>query len=219
MVLKLYGFHRDTCTPRVALILREKNVPFEFINVDLTKREQKSPEYMKHQPFGSTPYIDDDGFILFESRAICYYIASKYADQGTPLIPTELKANALFHQAVSMEVTSFNEHVEKIVAEKVWKRFRGETADEANYERHLALLDSKLDVYDGILSKQKYLSGNEITLADLYHIPYGAMLAVGGTDIMEAKPNVKRWWIDITSRPSWVAVKKDLIKLSEDGKW
>lgn len=39
-------------------------------------------------------------------------------------------------------------------------RDRGETADEANYERQLALLDSKLDVYDGILSKQKYLAGN-----------------------------------------------------------
>lgn len=57
MVLKLYGYHRDTCTPRVALILREKNVPFEFIPVDLKKGEQKSPEYLKHQPFGSTPYI------------------------------------------------------------------------------------------------------------------------------------------------------------------
>ena len=57
MVLKLYGYYRDTCTPRVAMILREKNVPFEFINVDMTKGEHKSPEYMKHQPFGSTPYI------------------------------------------------------------------------------------------------------------------------------------------------------------------
>ena len=65
---------------------------------------------------------DDDGFILFESRAIGHYIASKYADQGTPLIPTDLKANALLHQAVSMEITSFNEYVEKIVAERVWKR-------------------------------------------------------------------------------------------------
>ena len=37
---------------------------------------------------------------------------------------------------------------------------RGEPSDEANYARQLALLDTKLDVYDGILSKQKYLAGN-----------------------------------------------------------
>jgi glutathione S-transferase len=51
---------------------------------------------------------DDDGFILYESRAICHYIASKYSDQGTPLLPTELKANTLFHQAASLEAFHFD---------------------------------------------------------------------------------------------------------------
>lgn len=52
---------------------------------------------------------DDDGFVLYESRAICRYLAEKYADQGTPnLIPTELKAKALFEQAASIEYANFN---------------------------------------------------------------------------------------------------------------
>ena len=57
MVLKLYGFHLSTCTRRVAVVLHEKGVPFEFIQVDLTKGEHKAPEFVKHQPFGVVPYI------------------------------------------------------------------------------------------------------------------------------------------------------------------
>ena len=53
-----------------------------------------------------------------------------------PLIPTDLKANALLHQAVSMEITSFNEYVEKIVAERVWKRY----AAKQNKNDHLLII-------------------------------------------------------------------------------
>jgi glutathione S-transferase len=57
MVLKLYGYNYSTCTRRVGAVLKEKNVPFEFIPVDLTKGEHKQPEYLKKQPFGVVPYI------------------------------------------------------------------------------------------------------------------------------------------------------------------
>lgn len=57
MVLKLHGFYLSTCTRRVAVVLHEKGVPFEFVPVDLTKGEHKAPDFVKHQPFGAVPYI------------------------------------------------------------------------------------------------------------------------------------------------------------------
>ncbi|KDR68524.1 hypothetical protein GALMADRAFT_146195 [Galerina marginata CBS 339.88] len=207
MVLKLYGNTIATCTKRVAAVLHEKQVPFELINIDFKSGELKSPEFLKYQPFGQVPYIDDDGFILYESRAICYYIAAKYPNQGTPLIPSELKAHALFMQACSTETQAFNDYAEKAVAEVVIKKFRGITPDQEVFDKLIAGLSAKLDVYDKILSKQKYLAGDEITLADLYHLSYGAMLPVAGSNVIETKPNVKRWFEDLTSRPSWQAVK------------
>ena len=57
MTLKLYGYFIASGTQRVAVVLHEKNVPFELIPIDLTKGEQKSPEVKKYQPFGLTPYI------------------------------------------------------------------------------------------------------------------------------------------------------------------
>ncbi|KAF8972268.1 glutathione S-transferase [Flammula alnicola] len=207
MVLKLYGSALSTCTRRVAVVLHEKQVPFEFHNVDLSKGEHKTPEYLKKQPFGQVPYIDDDGFILYESRAIAHYIATKYANQGTPLIPTELQANAIFQQAASVELTAFNDYAEKAVAEMVFKPMRGVAGDKDVFETLIAGLSAKLDVYDQILSKQKYVAGDAITLADLYHLSYGSMLPKAGSNIIETKPNVHRWFQEISSRPSWQAVK------------
>ena len=58
MVLKLYGFPQSTATCLAALILVEKQVPFEFVTIDITsKAEQKTPEYLEKHPFGQVPYI------------------------------------------------------------------------------------------------------------------------------------------------------------------
>lgn len=57
MVLKLYGFDIATCGKRVAVVLHEKNIPFEFHQVDLYKREHQTPEYKAKQPFGQVPYL------------------------------------------------------------------------------------------------------------------------------------------------------------------
>jgi glutathione S-transferase len=57
MVLKLYGFAQSTCMRTVGTTLHEKEIPFEFIPIDYSKGEHKSPEYLKKQPFGVVPYI------------------------------------------------------------------------------------------------------------------------------------------------------------------
>ncbi|KAF9534044.1 glutathione S-transferase [Crepidotus variabilis] len=211
MVLKLYGNAVSPCTHRVALVLNEKEVPFEFHSIEFAKIEHKSPSYLEKQPFGQVPYIeDDDGFILYESRAIALYIATKYPDQGTKgLVPTDPKANALFHQAVYVEVTHFDDPAAKVTFEKNVKPkyFKG-PVDEAYIEKLSNTLDAKLSVYDKILEKQKYLAGEELTLADLYHLPYGVQLAPIGIKNLVEKPNVSRWFKELEERKSWLDVKK-----------
>ncbi|KAJ2915393.1 hypothetical protein MD484_g5048, partial [Candolleomyces efflorescens] len=209
MVLKLYGWPKSTCTQRVAMVLHEKKVPFEFIMVDLFKGESKTPQYLTNQPFGQVPYIDDEGFILYESRAIARYIAEKYGNQGTPnLLPTnDVKSRAMFEQAASIETSNFDMFASKAVFEMVFKPLMGGTSDKAVFDNLISALSMKLDVYDSILAKQKYLSGNEISLADLFHIPYGVLLPAAGSDIMESKPNVRRFVaVDLFFSYSWLMV-------------
>ncbi|KAM6490633.1 Glutathione S-transferase, C-terminal-like protein [Amanita muscaria] len=210
MVFKLVSSPYSTCGQRVALALHEKKVPYELVPIDFAKGEHKTPAYLEKQPFGQVPYIDDDGFVVYESRAISRYIATKYANQGTKLIPTGLKENAVFEQAASTETANFDSFAAPLVGERLFKKLRGLQTNEELAKNYHTSLAAKLDVYEKILSKQKYLAGDEITLADLFHLPYGAKLFhadVGAGDLIDSRPNVKRWWNDITSRESWQAVK------------
>jgi glutathione S-transferase len=64
---------------------------------------------------------DDDGFILYESRAIARYLIKKYPTHGAQLIPSDPKSEALFEQAASIEAFNFTTFVTPIVVEKVFK--------------------------------------------------------------------------------------------------
>jgi glutathione S-transferase len=127
MALKLHGSPTPYSQPtiRVLHILKEKNIPFEFIPIDMRAGQHKSPEHLEKQPFGQLPFIEDDGLILYETRAICRYIALKYRDQGTSLIPdiSDLKATALFEQAASIEQNNFEPYALGLVMEKLYKEY------------------------------------------------------------------------------------------------
>ncbi|KAF5327945.1 hypothetical protein D9611_015111 [Ephemerocybe angulata] len=192
MVLTLFGNPQSGCTKRVATVLYEKQVPFTFVDVDLVKGEQFTPDHLEKQPFAKVPYIDDDGFILYESRAICRYIEKKYPDQGTKLIPTDPKAEALFEQAASIELCNFNPYATGAVYEALVKpRFLGQPTDPQAVASLLANL-GRTSTCTRRYSLSKYLSGDAITLADLFHIPPAVALPATGSTAIESRPNVAR---------------------------
>ena len=63
MVLKLYGLHASHFVRLVAAVLIEKKVPFEFVKVELSKGEQKTPEFLAKHPFGQVPLIVCHSFL------------------------------------------------------------------------------------------------------------------------------------------------------------
>src|SRR4029450_6651988 len=77
-MIKLYTFPPSTNSRKVRIALLEKGLEFERINVDLTKREQKNPEYLKIHPFGQIPALDDEGFIIYDSTVINEYLEDEY---------------------------------------------------------------------------------------------------------------------------------------------
>ncbi|KAJ7196325.1 glutathione S-transferase [Mycena rebaudengoi] len=203
-ILKLYGSRIATCTRRVATVLHELKVPFELIEVNIMEGEHKTPAYLEKQPFGQIPYIDDDGFILYETRTICSYIAAKHPKSG--LISTDPKANALFEQAAAAEVSNFDPSASAILTETVLKpMFHKVKGDQAIVDVQTAILDKKLDGYTAILGKQRYLEGDAFTLADLFYLPYAPLLATGRSDIMNSNPNVARWYEELIAWHSWLA--------------
>ncbi|KAJ7662045.1 glutathione S-transferase [Mycena polygramma] len=209
MVLKIHGHSRSTCTKRVAVVLLEKNVKFELIpTTDLKTDVYKNTM----QPFGQVPVLEDEGYFLFESRAIGRYIALKYADQGTPnLIPIggDLRVTGNFEKAMAIEATQFTV-AEQLIFEAVIKAMVDPkaTPDEAVIARLSTQFKEKMKAYEIILSKTKYLAGDDVTLADLYHLPYmQAVVNKFGSEILADTPKVASWFNAISSRKSWAAIQ------------
>lgn len=121
MVLKIYGFPASTCTRRVAVVCEELGIPYELLVVSIPKGEQKSASFMEHQPFGVVPYIvEDDGYELYESRAIGRYLAAKYKSSLIPS-PGEVQKWGKFEQAASIEQSNFDVFASGIAAERVFR--------------------------------------------------------------------------------------------------
>jgi glutathione S-transferase len=89
--------------------------------------------------------------------------------------------------------------------------------DEAVVKSHLAMLDANLALYDKILSKQKYLAGDQISLPDLYHLPYATMCKENGlTEVLAKYPAVSKWLEGLETRASWIkATGKAYIRLTD----
>jgi len=191
--------------------LKEKNLSYEIIPINLAEKANTTPEYLERQPFGQVPVLDDNGYLIYESRAIGRYIALKYANQGTHgLIPnsSDLEATGRFEEACSVEYSQFNPSAEGLCQELIFKKLKGGETDFDAVAKHTATLQKKLDAYEKILSKKNYLTGDHVTLADLYHLSFGELLiSVLKIDILSTRPNLARWWNDISTRESWQVVK------------
>ena len=75
-------------------------------------------------------------------------------------MPTEPRARAKFEQAASIEYAQFDPIASTIASEKVFKPHYGEVTNEALVTELVGRLEIKLDAYEAILSKQKYLAGD-----------------------------------------------------------
>ncbi|EJD00511.1 glutathione S-transferase [Fomitiporia mediterranea MF3/22] len=211
MVVKIHGLPPSVCTCTVAVVLKEVNVPYDIVPVNFP--DMKGEDYLtqKH-PFGQMPVlIEEDGFKLFESRAIARYLVAKHTPDSK-LIPKDPKANALFEQAVSIENNDFYPYASGFALEKIFKPAHGVQGSDERAAEYVSTLEKKLEGYERILSKQKYLAGNELTLADLFHLPFGTFITeVLGFKGFEALPNVARWWNEISSRESWAEVMPGML--------
>lgn len=73
MPLKVYG--SPVSVARVLITLIEKGLEYERIEVNFSQGENKTEEYLKMHPFGKAPVLVDGDFVIYESRAICKYLA------------------------------------------------------------------------------------------------------------------------------------------------
>lgn len=196
-MLKIFGHPMSTCTRKVLMTLAETNTPYELTTVDLGTGEHKKPAHLARQPFGQLPALDDDGFALYESRAICRYINEKV---GGKLVPDDLQGRAIMEQWISVESANFTGHAMKLIYEHAFHRKQEPAVLEAAEKG----LGHTLSVMDAHLAKSPFFVGEQLTLADIVFMPYiGYLMGTAAKEQITRHPNVSSWWNRVSERPTW----------------
>ncbi|HEY3816819.1 MAG TPA: glutathione S-transferase N-terminal domain-containing protein [Polyangiaceae bacterium] len=196
-MVKIYGHPASTCTRKVLMTLAETQTPFEMVVVDFAKGEHKTEEHLRRQPFGRIPALDDDGYALFESRAMCRYLNER---AGGKLVPGDMKARGKMEQWISIEMSEFSGHAMKFVYKHVFKREQ----DAAVLEAATKALETTCAFMDRELAKNQYVAGADFSIADIGFMPYiEYAMGTPAKEIFTKHPHLMSWWGRIGERPTW----------------
>ena len=200
--MKLYFHPMSGNSRRVLLVAAHLDLPIERVLVDLTKAEQRGAPHLARNPNGRVPVLeDDDGFMLWESRAIMQYLAEK--TPGQTLFPTDARGRAevnrwLFwcaaHMAPANTVLVFENFVKAVTG-------RG-PADPAEVARGEALVAQYAPILDAHLAGKTWVALDRVTLAD-YSLAASFALAGPARLPIAEYANLRAWLGRVQELDAW----------------
>ncbi|CAI9105358.1 OLC1v1004266C1 [Oldenlandia corymbosa var. corymbosa] len=206
MGIKVYGSPVSPGVRRVLAALSEKELDYEFINVNMMTGDHKKEPFISINPFGQVPGFEDGDVKLFESRAIVRYIEQAYKDKN-PLSFDDAKKMGPVYSWMEAEALHFDTAAGSLAFQLALAPLFGMPTNDAVVAEKEAKLGPVLDIYEARLSKSKYLGADTYTLADMLHLP--TIHYLSGTKakaLFDARPHVKAWVADILARPAWARV-------------
>ncbi len=157
--MKLF-YAPGACSLTVHITLRETNTPFDLEKVDIkAKQTATGRDFRDINPKGYVPALElDDGQVLTENPAILQFLADR--NPSTKLAPP----------AGTLERARLQEHLNYVAAElhPAFKPFFNPSTSDETKQASTKTIRSRLKLIDGLLAKQPYLLGEQITVADFY---------------------------------------------------
>jgi len=196
--MKLY-FTPGACSLSPHIVLREANLPFDLVQVDLRAKKTKSgDDFAKINPKGYVPALQlDDGSLLTEGPAMVQYLADKAPN--AKLAP----ANGTMERYRLQEQLNF-------ISTELHKGFSPLFNPQLPESFKPAVLDrvkGRLKMADASLAGKKYLNGDQFTVADAYLFTitgWGLMFGIDYADM----PNIKAFRERVAARPAVQAALK-----------
>ncbi len=198
-MIKLYTFPASTNSRKVRIALLEKGLEFERVNVDLNKREQKNPEYLKIHPFGQVPALDDEGFVVYDSTIINEYLEDEYPYPS--LLPGDSEGRARARLMEDLRDSQFNPLCVQIMREL--RKPEGER-DPKVIENAKAEIEKHFERTEKALEGREYLAG-PFSLADIAFMPNIDLLERLQIQVDPKYKNTLAWIARLKARPSFAA--------------
>lgn len=195
-MIKLYDFKSSPNCQRVKIVLAEKNLPFETVPVDLGKKEQKNPDYLKINPYGKVPALTDDSTALYESLIINEYLEEKYPTPA--LLPKDPAKRAKARILTDYGMAHFDSPYQKLRMELMKDK---KEQSEPIINEAKATLKSLLKRFEDELGSQEYLLG-EFSLVDANLLPRFTRLEGFGVLPDATLPKLGAYLQRVKARPS-----------------
>ena len=202
--MKLYMHPVSNTSRPLRMFIKDHKLPVEEELVDLMAGAHLREPYISLNPNGLVPTLDDDGFILTESSAILKYLADKF---NLPAYPKDLKKRAKVNELMDWFNTNFyRDYGYGVVYPQLYPHHRrpSEEIQKGTIAWGKELTKKWLQVLNDhwLGQRNKYLTGDEITIADYF----GAGLLTCGDPIrteFKKYPNIQAWLDRMAQTPNW----------------
>jgi glutathione S-transferase len=199
--MRLYQHPMSANARAATMAALQLKAPVELVFVDLHKGDQHLPEFLNMNPNHRVPVLQDGDFHLWESRAIMQYLADK--TPGQTLYPTDLKARADVNRWLFWTAQHFAPAISVFFWENVVKGMIGRGApDPVELQRGDRLFNEFAAVLDCHLADRKWISGLDLTLADL-SIAAAYSCAAPGKAPVAWYANIQRWFMRMQRLEVW----------------
>lgn len=200
MGLTIYG-QSGSRAIRALWMAEELGIDYQHVPTRFAD-ESKAPEYLKINPNGRVPAIDDDGFVVWESMAVNLYLAKKY---GKELAPKDLQEDARATQWSFWVMTE----VEKTLLQALFHTLGlfGADKDPAKAAACIAELAPAFGVLNAELEGKQYLMGGRFTVADLNVASVLSFTRMVGENLSKW-PALQAWFERCSGREAFARARK-----------
>ncbi|KAK8777234.1 hypothetical protein V5799_029418 [Amblyomma americanum] len=167
MTVDLYFYPTSPQCAFVRIVAQRIGVELRLHPLNAAARDASKEQFAKMNPQRTVPIIDDDGFVLAESRAIGMYLVNKYAPEST-LYPKEPQRRAVVDRMLFFEMSFMQENAYPALKDVIK---RGSLTDD-----RAQIVNNGLRTAVELLGSKSFLAGDQLTLPDI-----GLALSLGIT--------------------------------------
>jgi glutathione S-transferase len=199
--MKLYYHPKSPNGTAVLAVAHELGIALDLQEVNLPGGEQKQSAFLRINPNGKVPVLEDGDFVLWESGAIMQYLAAQRP--GNSLWPADDRVRADISRWQLWRLGEWGRGAGILIWENVIKKFLGSGDFDPNkIKEGRELFDFGAAVLNGHLENRDYLVGGNPTLAD-FSVAVPLVYAAPAQLPLDPYPAIRQWYKRIENIESW----------------